>query len=300
MPTAAHRPEALRGRVFRGSTTVASGLITKKQLRSSAWVRLRQDVYADAALPVTHRVLISAVGLCLPDGAGFTGRSAAVLWGVPGIAEGTDPVEVVLPAGLRWHPGDGVIVRRTAVQSTLLRVGRWWCTSRVDTAIDLMRRGNLEDAVVTLDRVVSHGLVSLSDVRDAVSRLPRGRGSAQVRRVAALADGLAESPQETRLRLVLVRAGLPAPVAQHRVFDDDGFVARVDLAYPELKIAIEYDGLWHGERSAFLADRRRLNRLNAAGWLVLHVTLDDLRHPERLAARVRSLRAQRFSKINAR
>src|SRR5687768_992884 len=73
MPTAAHRPEALRGRVFRGSTTVASGLITKKQLRSSAWVRLRQDVYADAALPVTHRVLISAVGLCLPDGAGFTG-----------------------------------------------------------------------------------------------------------------------------------------------------------------------------------------------------------------------------------
>src|SRR3712207_7059217 len=50
-----------------------------------------------------------------------------------------------------------------------------------------------------------------------------------------------------------------------RVFDDDGFVARVDFAGPELRIAIEYVGLWHGERRAFLADRRRLNRLVAAG-----------------------------------
>ena len=300
MPASAHRPDALRGRVFRGSTMVARGLITKKQLRSSAWVRLRQDVYADAALPLTHRVLISAVGLCLPGGAGFTGRSAAVLWGIPDIATVTDPVDVVLPAGLRWHPGAGVSVRRTAAHPALLRVGRWWCTSRVDTAIDLMRRGNLEDAVVTLDRVVCEGLVSLTDVRDAVAVLPRGRGSAQARRVAELADGVAQSPQETRLRLALVRAGLPAPVAQHRVFDDDGFLARVDFAYPDLRIAIEYDGLWHGERRAFLADRRRLNRLNAAGWLVLHVTLEDLRHPERLAARVRALRAQRLAMINAR
>jgi very-short-patch-repair endonuclease len=49
------------------------------------------------------------------------------------------------------------------------------------------------------------------------------------------------------------------------VFDEAGFVARVDFAYPDLKIAIEYDGLWHGERQAFLSDRRRLNRLAAAG-----------------------------------
>jgi very-short-patch-repair endonuclease len=67
---------------------------------------------------------------------------------------------------------------------------------------------------------------------------------------------------------VLVRAGLPSPVAQFRVFDEEGFVARVDFAYPELRIAIEYDGLGHGERRAFLSDRRRLNRLVAAGWIV--------------------------------
>ena len=300
MPPSASRPVELRGRVFRGSAVIAEGLLTEKQLRSSAWVRLRQDVYADAALPRTHRLLVSAVGLTLPAGAGFTGRSAAVLWGVPDLAGPADPVEVVLPAGLRWHPGQGVGVRRTAERLALRRVGRWWCTSRVDTAIELIRRGPVDDAVVTLDRVVSAGLVSLASVRKAVAHLPRGRGSAQARKVADLADGLAESPQETRLRLVLRRAGLPAPVAQFRVFDSEGFVARLDLAYPDVKVAIEYDGLWHGDRRAFLDDRRRLNRLSAAGWVVLHVTVDDLRHPQRLAARVRALRSRRLAMISAR
>lgn len=78
----------------------------------------------------------------------------------------------------------------------------------------------------------------------------------------------------------MVRAGLPTPVPQFRVFDDEGFVARVDRA--------------------FLDDRRRLNRLVAAGWVVLHVTTEDLRHPEGLLARLRALRAARLAEINAR
>jgi very-short-patch-repair endonuclease len=99
---------------------------------------------------------------------------------------------------------------------------------------------------------------------------------------------------------VLTRAGLPPLVAQFRVFDDAGFVARVDFAYPDLEVAIEYDGLWHGERRAFLADRARLNRLTAAGWVILHVTADDLRRPERLVARVLSMRAQRKITVTTR
>src|SRR3954469_17189406 len=102
VPTTPARPPQLVGRVFRGSSVVAEGLLTKKQLRSSIWRRLRQDVYADAALAVTHRLMVSAVGLTLPDGAGFAGRSAATLWGFTDVASPTDPVEVVLPAGPRW------------------------------------------------------------------------------------------------------------------------------------------------------------------------------------------------------
>lgn len=286
--------------MFRGSHVVQQGLLTRKQLRSSAWRRLRQDVYADAALEVTHRLLISAVGLALPTGAGFTGLSAAVLWGVPDVAGPNDAVEVVLPGGQRWHPGAGVRVHVSSTEVPLERVGRWECTGRVVTTVVLIRRGPEDDAVVLLDRLLAGGMVRLEEVRDAVAKLPRARGSAQARRVAALAVEFAESPQETRLRLVVVGAGLPAPVPQFRVFDAEGFVARVDLAYPELRIAIEYDGLWHAERRAFLDDRRRLNRLVAAGWVVLHVTAEDLRHPERLIARLRALRASRLAEINTR
>ena len=80
----------------------------------------------------------------------------------------------------------------------------------------------------------------------------------------------------------------------------DGFIARVDFAYPELRLAIEDDGLWHAERRAFLDDRRRLDRLDAAGWVVLHVTVDDLRRPELLIARVRARRARRLAAANTR
>ncbi|RBY80109.1 hypothetical protein DQ239_03190 [Blastococcus sp. TF02-09] len=286
--------------MFLGSDVVQRGLLTRKQLRSPAWRRLRQDVYADAALEVTHRLLISAVGLVLPAGAGFTGLSAAVLWGAADVAGPLDPVEVVLPSGQRWHPGAGVRVHRASRAVRLERVGRWECTDRVATTVGLVRRGPEDDAVVLLDRLLAGGMVRLDDVRDAVADLPRARGSAQARRVADLAVEFADSPQETRLRLVLVRAGLPTPVPQFRVFDAEGFVARVDLAYPELRIAVEYDGLWHADRRAFLDDRRRVNRLVAAGWVVLHVTADDLCHPEDLLARLRALRAGRLAEINAR
>jgi hypothetical protein len=269
VPTPPARPPQLVGRVFRGSSVVAKGLLTKKQLRSSIWRRLRQDVYADATMQVTHRLLISAVGLTLPERAGFTGLSAATLWGVPDIADPADPVDVLVPAGTRWNAGPGVRVRSVARGQELVRQGRWLCASRVDTAVDLLRWGGTEDAVVLLDRLCIDGMVRLDDVRAAVLELPRCRGSAQARRVAELADGTAESPQETRLRLLFGRVGLPAPVAQFRVFDEEGLVGRVDFAYPDLKIAIEYDGLWHAEPGQFAMDRKRLNRLVAAGWTVL-------------------------------
>ncbi|MFW3169934.1 endonuclease domain-containing protein [Geodermatophilus sp. CPCC 206100] len=300
MPVPPTRPVPLRGRVFRGSTVVRQGLLTPKQLRSSAWVRLRQDVYADASLPVTHRLLVSAVGLVLPEGAGFAGRSAAVLWGVPDLAGPGDPVEVVLPAGRRWNAGPGVRVRELLPGQRLVPRGRWRCLSPAGTAADLVRFGDRDEAVGLLDRLVREGLTSLAHVRAAVAALPPCRGSAQARWVASAADGLAESPQETRVRLLLRRAGLLPPVAQFRVFDDAGFVARVDFAYPDLRLAIEYDGLWHADRTAFLSDRRQHNRLTAAGWVVLHVTVEDLNRPERLVARLRALIAARLGTANTR
>jgi G:T-mismatch repair DNA endonuclease (very short patch repair protein) len=228
------------------------------------------------------------VSLVAPTGAVFGGLSALVLAGGDAFATAEDPVEVILPAGLRWRPGPGV---RVSVSSSLdddVVVGRFGLsrTGPVRTAVDLIRRHAVADGVVLLDRLVTGGLADLTAVREAATALPRCRGSRIAREVSRLADGLAESPQETRLRLLLRRAGFPPPVAQFRVLDEKGLVGRLDFAYPELKIAIEYDGLWHAEPGQFAKDRSRLNRLFAAGWRVIFVTARDLRHPELLIARL--------------
>ncbi|MBM7805881.1 hypothetical protein JOD57_001718 [Geodermatophilus bullaregiensis] len=285
MPVAPRRPPLLRARVFRGTWAVAAGVLTKDELRSSAWRRLRQDVYADAALTVDHRLLARGVSLVMPRSAALGGLTAAMLWGAGELVTVEDPVEVVLPPAARWSPGPGVVARSAPLDGDVVQAGSWlrW-TGRVRTAVDLVRRDRTDEAVVLLDRLVCARVVDLGAVRAAVEALPRCRGSAYARRAAALADGLAESPQETRLRLLLHRSGLPPPVAQYEVRSAGRFVARVDFAWPERRLALEYDGAWHGAPDQLPRDRRRINGLTAADWRVHFVTMSDLRRPDELLA----------------
>ena len=284
MPVPPLRPVELRRRVFRGTWAVGAGLLTEQQLRSSAWRRLRRDVYADAELAVDHQLLARGVSLVMPRAAALGGRTAAVLWGLDDLASADDPVEVVVPPGTRWTPGQGVRVRSALLAGDVVRAGpvmRW--TSRVRTAVDLIRRDEGGESVVLLDRLVTARVVALADVRAAVAALPLGgRGTVAARRTASLADGLAESPPETRLRLLLHRSGLPRPVAQFDVRVDGRWVARVDFAWPDRRVAVEYDGAWHGDVAQFPEDRRRLNRIAAAGWRVHFVTKQDMRRPAEL------------------
>ncbi len=108
----------------------------------------------------------------------------------------------------------------------------------------------------------------------------RLRGVRLARRALELSHPAAESPQESRLRLVLTDAGLD-PVPQYVVQDAFGaFLARVDLALPAARVAIEYDGRdAHLSPEAFIRDRQRQNLLIAAGWTVLRFTAVDLWHP---------------------
>lgn len=279
------RPPLLRGRVFRGTWAVAAGVLTEQQLRSTAWRRLRRDVYADATLPVDHVLMARGVALVMPGAAAMGGRTAAVLWGLGDLATADDPVQVVVPPGTRWSPGPGVLVRSARLDGDVVHDGRGlrW-TDRVRTAVDLIRRDEGDESVVLLDRLVHARVVDLADVRAAVTALPRCRGRAAALRTATLADGLAESPQETRLRLLVHRSGLPVPIAQFEVRVGGRFVAKVDFAWPERRLALEYDGVWHGDPEQFPRDRRRLNRLSRADWRVHFATKEDMRRPRELLA----------------
>jgi hypothetical protein len=112
-----------------------------------------------------------------------------------------------------------------------------------------------------------------------------------------LIEPASESPMETRLRLLMLDAGLPRPIAQHVVHDSSGrFVARLDLAYPAKQLAIEYDGALHWDQRR--ADDRRRDALRALGWTVLVVSSEDYyRTPDALIAKIRRALAPRSTYI---
>ncbi|WP_091109877.1 hypothetical protein [Geodermatophilus dictyosporus] len=279
------QPSRLTTGPFRGTTAVARGLLTADQLRSSAWRRLFRDVYLHRDLPVTHELrAVAAAGLLLP-GAVVSGRSAAVLWGIE-LAGTDDDVELTLPPGRHPVRVGGLRVCRASLAGDDVEGRRGVpATTPEATALDLARHLEGDDAVVAVDRVLASGLVDLGALRGRAARCT-GRGSARARAVCALADERSESPQETRLRVLLLRAGLPVPVPQFTVRVGGRFVARVDLAWPDLRVAVEYDGRWHAEAGQFARDRQRLNRLQEAGWRVVFVTAADLHRPGELVARV--------------
>ncbi len=290
------RPAQLRGKIFRGSDQLRRGRLSRGQLRSSAWQRIFPDVYACSSLPLDHaRRARAAVHLLIP-GAVLSGRSAAVLWGVA-LAAADDDVECIVDPACRAGAVQGVRVTRRALGGDeVTRRAGVRVTTPLRTALDLARTEPADEAVVCLDRFLRSGLVALPQVARAAAALG-GPGCRRVRLAVDRADGLAESPQETRLRLLLRRSPLPEPVAQHTVHDADGrFVARVDFGWPEQKVALEYEGAWHGERQNVARDRRRLNRLAEAGWTVVFATAEDLRDPVVLLARLAmALTAPRYA-----
>jgi hypothetical protein len=181
---------------------------------------------------VTHDLrAVSAARLLLP-GSVVTGRSSAVLWGVPA-AERDDDVELTVPPGANVCRVPGITIRRRALEPAYVAVRRGTRTTTPEaTAVDLARSGPLDDAVVLIDGLIATTVTDLRRVR-AVAERATGRGCRQARAAAALADGLAASPPETRLRLVLHRSRLPRPVAQFVVRDGSGQIARVDFGWPE-------------------------------------------------------------------
>lgn len=165
-------------------------------------------------------------------------------------------------------------------------------TTPLRTAWDLARRLELVESVVAVDALARRhnrrrpgfdpaDLVRLRD------RRPGARGCRALDRVVALADPRAESPMETRLRLLLVLAGLPIPHVQYRL---DDVRVRFDLAYPEVKLAIEYDGEDHDDA----LDRARDVVTSARGWHTVRLLRRDVvTTPARTVGAVRDILAHR-------
>jgi hypothetical protein len=242
-----------------------------------------QDIYvhADAFDADDHRMWCRATVLTLRAGGVLDRYSAAFLWGLDLLPKNA-AVSVTVPVGVRLRPHPRRRVFRTGlVAGDVTEVTGLPVTTLLRTAYDLGRQVSRREAIVALDAMCGRRLVRLADLAAYTDRHDGGLGAGRLRERLDLVDALAESPMETRLRLLLVDAGLPPATSQHTVFDRTGqFVGRVDLAYPKWRIAIEYEGDHHREQRQFRRDVARLNALREAGWVVLRFTVDDvLRRP---------------------
>ncbi len=126
-------------------------------------------------------------------------------------------------------------------------------------------------ALAGLDAALRSHYTSAPTLTEAAEQLHIDR-IASVRALVRLADGRAESPGESWLRWVCHDAGLPPPEPQFWVKSTNGAWFRVDLAWPELKLGLEYDGVEFHTGSALTSDRARGNALRRQGWSIVSVT----------------------------
>ncbi len=189
-----------------------------------------------------------------------------------------DPVEVLVDPTSRFGPLHGLRIHVARWEDRdVRRIDTFPVTSPERTCWDLASWLDIVEAVALIDSLLSCGAVTIEQLRAYVTTREGKRGWKRLTQAVELVDAKSESPQESKLRVRLVRAGLPRPVAQYVITRAGHFIARVDLAWPEFKVAVEYDGLWHNDPAQFHRDRERLNRILGEEWIVLHVTAKRLR-----------------------
>lgn len=260
--------------------------VTRQQLRARRFTRLHRDVYVQAT-SVEVAVACDGLLLAVPD-AHLSHVTAALLWKLP--------VDESSGLHITRAPERGVC-RRAGVTTHRARLG----TADVDrcqdrpvtslprTFVDLAHGSTLEALVAVGDVVVRR--VGRSAVEKAVGRAGRRKGVQLARQALPLLDPGAASPGETRCRLLLHGAGFTG--LRHAVVITDAageWVAEADLGDPDARVAVQYDGLHHFESGAKqrVSDVARDELARLAGWEVVVLTSQDLRHPHLAIAKVQA------------
>jgi hypothetical protein len=270
------------------------------------WRVLAPDVYLVVDGPVARRAVIRATVAALGPGAVVALGTAAELHGMAGLPA-SDDIHVVLPPAGSAHPGPPSAPIRAAAGGPVFargvrlhhveltpgdvhRVAGIPVTSPVRTATDLLLRTPRYQAVAMLDAGLRQGRFTTALLAGMPSMSRGTPAAAAARRYLAEADGRAQSPLETRVRLRAADGGVAPTDLQYVARDTDGAVLAVaDLAWPAAGLLAEADGVGpHGSPQAVLEDRRRQNRLAHAGWRVLRFAWADTGRADYIPFVVRS------------
>jgi hypothetical protein len=272
---------------FSRAEAQAAGL-TAEMLLSKRFHKIFWDAYVSRDVPITPLLRARAVIRLVPAGSYISHHTAAELWGAaPPPSGGT---HITLPSASGRQVRRGVRSHyRSQRGRTTLRKGLPISTPE-QTFLDLAGIGvGLVDLVVVADGMIKERHTSPERLIEAAAQWS-GKGCRVARRAALLARGGVDSPQETRLRLLLVLAGLPEPRVNVVIRGRDGsWRRRYDLVYEHLRLIIEYDGRQHAEdKRQWLTDIFRREELDQMHWRLVIITAEGIyREPLRTLERVR-------------
>ena len=283
---------------FTRTQALIAGL-TDAQLRRREFVRLYRGVYLPRQVTASLEVRARGALLVAPSTAVLSHHTAAVLWG--GSVPHSSAVHLTIAraqsfqtAGVRTHESD-------RARDTVIRAGIRMTTPE-QTFIDLAANLELIELVVLGDRLVRREVTT-------PQRLVRsadcwgGHHRERVCRAARLVRAGVASPPETRLRLLVVLAGLPEPTVNHIVRDPEtgAWLRRFELAYRDLLIAIEYEGRQHrNDDEIWAADIERREELDRETWRVVQVISTGLfESPLRTLQRIEQARVDRGARPTA-
>ena len=262
--------------LIRATEALAAGELTRRGL-AREYTKLYRNVYAPRGVELTAADLARAAWMWSGGTATVAGLSAAALLGsrwVPADA----PAELV-----RTHhdAAPGIVVYQDRIADDEIRlIGGIACTTVPRTAFDLGRRLPLEQGVMRIDALLNATGVPVADLQALAAGYPGARNIRRLRQVLELADGGAESPQESRLRLVFAGCDrLPPIVTQIPVRNAAGrVVRRVDMGWPQWQVGVEYDGAQHWtDPENHASDIDRLEFLAGLGWRIIRVSARHLR-----------------------
>jgi very-short-patch-repair endonuclease len=268
-----------------GSEALAAGLVTRQTLRTK-YVKVHYNVYARKGLELDAANRARAAWLWSRRTAILVGSSAAAMHGTQYLP---DDAPAELGHANQPSPPGIVIHRGTIAADEICLRQSIDCTTPARTAYDIGRRVSGDTAIIRIDALLNATGCKVKEVARIADRYPGARGIRRLRDAMDLADGGAESPKETELRLLLVRDGLPRPVTQIRVGR-----RRIDMGWPEWKVGVEYDGEQHWTNPDDYADDiERLEYLAAQGWIIVRVSARQLRYDrDGILTRVRGALAQ--------
>ena len=283
-------------RPFTRADAVAAGLDMSK-LRGSRFRAIFRGVYISSDAELTLKIRAEAALALHPATAFVSHETAGVLRGLP--VPDCDRVHVTVQEQEERVQRHGIACHIACAESDVQTVAGMRVSAPLDMFVELAGRLSLVDTVVVGDAMVRAKLFTVDELLRFCKGTKRWH-SRRARRAAAYVRADVDSPMESRLRMLLVLAGLPEPVVNLKIRDANGVVVRrLDLSYPLAKVAVEYNGRQHADDPVqYAADIDRHWELNEDDWRIIVIVSEGIfKKPLQTIMRVASALRQRGVRV---